>query len=363
MFHEISPPFFMEKKMEDTVLNTKSETRIKKIYTASIGITGRCNCSCTYCHYFKSRSRQRFAYDISDSQFDVYMEFIKLCNEYVDKQLSYRFSGGEPMVLGDRLFELANRGFGITNIQPFVLTAGREMSKDWILAAQNSALSHVFVSVENPIFPDPGAPDPKKIVSLIRKYSTKKLPVRAGVCVVPAKAFRKLYSICSWFFDELGYIPLICEINYDAYQRPTEDEWMDLQNVLYDVIRDFGSITPLNLFSSVIPEYAYGGDDPYLFELNLENSHNLSRDNLMNKVPEVIESVHTVSYRPLSCLQTKCPWQDGCRNTKWYWQYDKALTREEKLKDYCRFKRIASDAYYKAFVSQGHTKTKCSICV
>ncbi len=46
----------------------------------------------------------------------------------------------------------------------------------------------------------------------------------------------------------------------------------DLQKVLYDVVHDFGLVTPLNLFSSIIPEYAYGGDDPYLFELNLENS-------------------------------------------------------------------------------------------
>lgn len=40
MFHEISPPFFMEKKMEDTVLNTKSETRIKKIILPVLALRG-----------------------------------------------------------------------------------------------------------------------------------------------------------------------------------------------------------------------------------------------------------------------------------------------------------------------------------
>lgn len=338
-----------------------SENIRKKIYTVSVGVTGRCNCSCTYCHYFKSRSRQKFAYDISDSQFDIYMRFIKLCNEYVDGKISYRFSGGEPMVLGERLFKLANKGFDITNIRPFILTAGKAMSKSWVLAAQNSAISHVFVSVENPIFPDSGAPNPKRIVHLIKEYDTDKFPIRAGVCVIPTKAFRNLYDICAWFLDKLGYIPLICEINYDSYQRPTENEWMDLQKVLYDVVHDFGSVTPLNLFSSIIPEYAYGGDDPYLFELNLENSHNLSQDNLENKIEEVIKGVHTISYQPLACPQTECPWQDVCSNTKWYWQCDRVLSRQEKLRDYCRFKRIASDAYYRVFVDRNHVETKCSI--
>lgn len=337
------------------------ESDNEKIYTVSVGVTGRCNCHCTYCHYFKSRSRQQFAYDISDSQFDVYMRFIKLCSERINGKLSYRFSGGEPMILGERLFELANRGFDITNIKPFILTAGKKLNKNWVVSAQNSAISHAFVSVENPIFPDPGAPDPKRIVRLIKEYSTDKFPIRAGVCVIPAKAFRNLYDICTWFFEELGYIPLICEINYDSYQSPTENEWMDLQNVLYDVVHDFGLITPLNLFSSVIPEYAYGGDDPYLFELNLENSHNLLQNNLEDKLIEVFRSVHAVSYQPLVCSQNACPWLDVCNNTKWYWQHDKILSRKDKLKDYCRFKRIASDAYYRVFVDSSHGETECSI--
>jgi hypothetical protein len=289
------------------------------------------------------------------------MRFIKLCNEHIEGKFSYRFSGGEPMILGERLFELANKGFGITNIKPFILTAGKALDKNWVVEAQNSAISHVFVSVENPVFPDPGAPDPKRIISLIREHNTDKLPIRAGVCVIPVKAFRHLYDICTWFFEELGYIPLICEINYDSYQRPTESEWMDLQDIFYDVVHDFGQITPLNLFSSVIPEYAYGGDDPYLFELNLENSNNLSLDNLEDKLIEVFRSVHTVSYQDLACSQNECPWQDVCSNTKWYWQHDRVLSREEKLRDYCRFKRIASDAYYRAFIDETHVGTECSI--
>ena len=341
--------------------NVDSMKAREKIFSISIGVTGRCNLNCTYCHYFKSRSRNKFAYDISDEQFIAYLNFIRAWNLSTQSPTSYRFSGGEPMILGDRLFDLANKAFDVVGTSPYILSAGKILDQDWILKARDSAISHIFLSIENPVNPDRGSVDPIKLAKRINKYNSKSLPVIPGVCVVPNNCFAKLHEICRWFYEEMGKIPLICEVNYGAYKTPSEEEWKQLEENLNRVVEDFFSKVHLNLFSSIIPEYAYGGIDPYLFELDLENSHKINNHNISEKIAEIKTYVKTKSYPMLLCKQDSCPWINFCKNTKWYWQNDERLSRSEKLLDYCRFKRIVSDAYYRILVDSNHPNTTCSI--
>lgn len=333
----------------------------EKIYSISVGVTGRCNLNCTYCHYFKSHSRSNFAYDISDEQFIVYMNFIKSWIANVDAITSFRFSGGEPMILGDRLFQLADKAFEIVGARPYILTAGKDLSQEWVDKARNSAISHLYVSIENPINPDSGSVDPAVLAKKIRKYNSEDLPIVPGVCVIPNNCFAHLYEICHWFYNEMGTIPLICEINYGAYKAPTDNELKELGDNLGRVVEDFFSKTHLNLFSSIIPEYAYGGIDPYLFELNLENSHQITTNNILEKITEIESHTETSGYPRLYCKQSDCPWIKFCQNTKWYWQADKQLGRIEKLENYCRLKRLISDVCYKVLVDNKHQATKYSI--
>lgn len=345
------------KKIDLSVLSSR-----EKIYTFSVGVTGRCNAACSYCHYFANRNRKSVAYDIPTEQFIAYMDFIRYWCERVEGITSFRFSGGEPMVLGDRLFDLAKIGFEKTGLHPFVLTAGKELNRDWAKKAAQSPISHVFVSIENPIIPNQGAPNPFKVVEAINECNSSHLPVIPGVCVVPNNCFKYLYEICEWFYRELGRIPLICEVNYSRYKCPSEDEWRALEDVVPAVVKDFFPKTPLNLFSSVVPEYAYGGKDPYVFDLNLENKHQINKGNYKRKLDSFIEHLITVNYPTLDCLNEGCPWQEYCHNVKWYWKDNKGEEgSSNKLSDYCRLKRIVSDAYYKALVDPNHQVTKDEI--
>lgn len=333
----------------------------EKIYTFSVGVTGRCNSRCSYCHYYANRARKSVAYDISDEQFLAYMDFIRYWCENIKGITSYRFSGGDPLVLGNRLFELAEMGFKKTGLKPFILTAGKELDKEWVGSALQSKIGHVFVSIENPIKPDRGAPNPFRIVEAIRKYDSLRLPILPGVCVVPNDCFKHLYDICEWFYKELGRIPLICEVNYSTYQSPSAEEWRALEDVIPAIITDFFSKTQLNLFSSVVPEYAYGGKDPYVFDLNLENTHEITRQNYRSKLDSFVRHLESVNYPKLHCDQVECPWGEFCQNVKWYWLNDTTKNPPKKQSDYCRFKRIISDAYYRILVDQKHETTSCNI--
>ncbi len=333
----------------------------QKVFTFSIGVTGRCNASCSYCHYYANRNKKSVAYDIPTSQFLAYMNFINYWREKVEGITSYRFSGGDPIVLGDRLFDLANMGFNMTGMKPFVLTAGKGLNRKWVDKAVSSNISHVFVSIENPFNPNQGAPNPFRIVDSIRKLNTKELPVIPGVCVIPNESYKDLYRICKWFYDELGEIPLISEVNYSTYMAPSDYEWKALEENLDQVINEFSLKTNLNLFSSVAPEYAYGGKDPYVFDLDLGNTHGITKFNFETKLDSFIENLKTVNYPKLNCVNTECPWYENCRNVKWYWKDNIGTCIGDKINDYCRFKRLVSDSFYRNLVDPRHEDTSCKI--
>lgn len=333
----------------------------QRLFTFSIIVTGRCNVACTYCHYYLARDRASVEYDLSDDQFDVYLNFIQHWKKEVGGYTQYRFSGGDPMVLGKRLFALADRGYETTGLKPFMLTAGKALSLRWAERARKHAINHVFVSIENPFAPDPGAPDPIKVSRAIRESDTQELPILPGVCVVQNRDFARLYEICCWFYEKLGKIPLISEVNYDAYQPPSEEEWEALERNLELILKEFHGKTPLKLFPYVSPELSYGGNDPYIFDLDLENSYGMNAQNYQVKLGEFLARLDGSNYPVLKCPEQDCNWWEFCDNTKWFWQGDRQNDSMHKLRDYCRFKRILNDAYFRAVVDPSHGRTVTSI--
>ncbi len=333
----------------------------ERIYTFNTVVTGRCNVKCSYCHFYATRNRRQVAYDISDEQFAVYMGFIKRWTEIVSGKTSYRFSGGDPMVLGDRLFELAETGYRMTGIKPFMLTAGLKLNQDWVRKARQAPFSHVFVSVENPIDPDKFAPDPMRVIEAIREFNSPELPILAGVCVVPSHLYARLDEICDWFYEKIGHIPLICEVNYAPYESPSGTELEELGASVERTLKKFFNKTPLNLFSSVVPEYAYGSIDPYLSDLGLENSHGITSENFDEKISEMLDHIDAVNYPRLQCNRTECSWHQFCTNTKWYWQGDGRNPPELKLSDYCRHKKVISSAFARALLDPSFVESASPI--
>lgn len=154
--------------------------------TFTITSTDRCNAACTYCHYYSAggkaakrnggTQRKLFRSDIDDATLEAYFRFIAYFKmKHRNSNIFYRFLGGDPMVLGNRLFEIADRGYKMVGIKPYMLTAGKALSATWIEKAQQSALSHARVSLENPLNPDPGAPNPFAVLEKIKTQNFMKI--------------------------------------------------------------------------------------------------------------------------------------------------------------------------------------------
>lgn len=331
-----------------------------KIYTINLELTGLCNSFCSYCHFYLKHDRNSVAYHMPLSQFNDYLQFVKYWHENSGGITNYRFSGGDPITLKDDLFNRANLAYEITGLHPFLLTHGRNLKEEWFKKAQDSSFEAIYFSVENPICPDYGAQNPEETIKYVNNYNSSILPIKLGVCIVPNDQFGNILKICDWFYERVGYIPPLAEVNYGAYVSATEKQWSDLKKSLHQVLSKYYGKTHLNLFHSVSPELAYNGADPYVFNLGLINKFSINSSNIEKKALEIVDDIKYSNYPLLNCNQ-ECNWRDFCVNTKWYWQGDENNSKSQKIIDYCRFKRLINDTYYRTIVDMTHEDTNAQI--
>ena len=319
----------------------------------SIILTSKCNLNCSYCHFFSKHDRAN-ALDLPENLLDDYLNFIKYFNKHTISKNSVRFSGGDPIILGDKLFEIADKTYKITNLKPFILTGGKGINKDWINKARKSHLTHAYISIENPLNPDIGAMNPYQILDLINTYSSDEFKLLPGVTVVRNEDFKDIFKISNIIYDAIGYLPCIQEINYLPYKSPTDQELADLYENLYMVVKKYSPNNPINMFSYISPEFSSVNNQKpsYLYELNLDNTHSIGKTSMDVAFKKILK-FRELNYPKLNCKVTDCDWHDICQNIKWLWKLSNAnVTSEEKLKDYCRFKKTINSAFYDALINQ-----------
>lgn len=342
-------------------------------FTFTITSTDRCNAACTYCHYYSAggkaahrtggTKRSLFRSDIDDETLDSYFRFISYFKQkYPESNVFYRFSGGDPMVLGDRLFTIARRGYDIIGLRPYMLTAGKALSEKWIEKAKQSALSHACVSLENPLNPDPGAPNPHVVLEKIKTLNSDQFPLMLGLTVVRNQDFAKLYEVCEYVYQKVGILPNLAEINYDQFVVPTDQEIEDFQENIYKIFKRWINETRINIFSYISPEiYAdHGGATSYLVELDINDPYKIKETNDFDEIiDKIISFQENYSYPKSNCPEKQCPWQKNCERVKWHWVASypgNPVTKAMRFNSYCKLKKSFMTAYSMAVLeSQGVT--------
>jgi len=330
-------------------------------YTFSIATTGKCNCACTYCHFFAGNERSKVAHDLSKDIYKAYIEYICNWKDEINASVAYRFTGGDPLVMGDALFDLAEEAYSRIGFGPFVLTNGKGIDDQWIIKAKKSKITHVNISLENPISPDPCAEPPINTVEKISKFSSIELPLLPGVCIIEREYFSKLYDISEWFYAKIGCLPTFVEMNFQAYESPNADQLEQLSKNIEQIIQRFAPKVPVNLFPNISSELGYGGKIPFILIMDLKDSCKLASYDWVGNL-EVAHPTLFSYYRRLMCDKANCPWFNNCRYTAWYWQVDMAgVSKEQKLRDYCLLKRTINDSFYRVLVDNNHKSTAYNI--
>ena len=110
----------------------------------TISLTWNCPVKCDYCHITSKAS-------LDDKEIISRENLIQELKIAIDNNIDeIRFSGGEPVVIGDKLFEYADIVYDITGKKTNLLTSGIGINSKWLSKAKNKFLG-IYVSVENPI--------------------------------------------------------------------------------------------------------------------------------------------------------------------------------------------------------------------
>lgn len=311
--------------------------------------TTRCNNACTYCHFFAWKYDKSFCKDIEDDLFDTYTDFIKYFSEHTKTMVQYRFSWWDPIVLWDRLFDLADRGFKKTGIKPYVLTAWRWINEEWVEKGKKSALQNAFISVENPFNQDPWANPTENVIESIKKYNSEEFPLQLWSCIIKNEYFSRLLEICDYFYNETWQIPTIHELNYSAFEVPSDEQLKDLREQLEKVLIKYGDKLLLRLFPSVFPELCFWGKMVYLSDLPVRDSHDFNNKNNNERLDYMSRRFLWFSYPKVECKKP-CELHDFCKNVKRFRQYDwNGNIDTKRTIIYCKMKKILSDVYLSVF--------------
>lgn len=311
------------------------------IWALSITITGKCNCNCSYCHFYASRDRQKYDINMCPELFDNYCKLIKHIKSTYHQNLQVRFSGGEPLMLGDKLFQYSQKLYDETGCSSYVLTNGRLLTKDIIEKSKTSHIEAFLVSIENPFDQSEGAPKTDEVLEKIKSLSCEEVQVLPAIMVVKNNSFNRLFDIADYVYEQIHMLPSYSELTYHAFESPTPEEILALyENVKKIAIKYYGKAA-IRIFPYVSPELYANNQKNYLSELDLENSIGITKDNIESVAENMFKKLQ-LSYRPNPCQNTTCDWYEDCRIIKWLWLYtydNPNMSTSKKLKDFCNMKK------------------------
>lgn len=318
----------------------------------SITSTGRCNRGCKYCHFYASHNREEVDRDMDWQTFTGYVNFIKnLLKDGYD--ITVRFSGGEPLFIKEeKIYEMSDYIFENTGLEPYVMTNGKLLSKETIDKAAEHHISTFVVSCENPFKESEGAEHVEDVIEkyLELKNYNSKVSIELGLVLIENSEFKNITKIADFFYERIGSIPPFSEKNFDTYERPTEQELLDLENSTRELVKKYNGIADMHLFPYIIPELYNNTEDDFkehLIEFPLDDIHEygkLDYINALKKMNEVFDK-NNISYY---CPNKECELREYCTLLKWVW-FDTTVCNEgEKLQDYCLMKKALVRGYFHA---------------
>lgn len=304
----------------------------------SIRVTSRCNLKCSYCNYKSLITPDIEFKDIDDEVFNKYLDIIEWVNLHITPKIQIRFSGGEPLLLGKRMFDLVNKVTSRIGKKVHILTNGALLDCDAINLGKQAGIAAFLVSLENPYDIDPGSISPAKIIDKILLLKGQDVKVLPAVVILRNHMFSQMAEVADYFYSRLGNIPTISELNFGGYVSPTSNEILTLRSSVEIVVQKYLGITPLRLFPYIVPELAYTYKPTYLVEFGVApDRFNFTEDSITKRIHEFYRYVD-IAYPPFDCYDKQCQWSDGCKRIKWFWK--------DKENDYCKLKKAICDGYY-----------------
>jgi len=285
------------------------EYRERDLSVLTFDVTWYCPVKCPYCYITMKVSRDDRAIL---SREDLVRE-CKVGAKYGIKE--YRFSGGEPTIIGDRLFEYADIVYDITGLNPTLLTSGVCITDRWLRKARNK-FSVIAVSVENPLEPLQTVVDPKKMLKIIREHVSEELPFRYGLTLVTAPHFKDIVTIFEMLYDNVDgrFMPQLDYPCLRNFVNPSPSELRDITVSTGELFRKYGVIP--YYFAYLIGSLVWLNRDALRIVLHLyPNGRYEMYDSMLERwQAEYRWQYYALEQQSLSDTCKKCGWLDSCKH-------------------------------------------------
>lgn len=311
----------------------------QNIICFSINVTEICNCSCSYCHFYLENPNREYKFCIDDRILDNYIKLLNYFKNYLNQSIHIRLSGGEPLILGSKLFFITDKIYKETGIKPYVLTNGKLLNKDVIDMAIKFNVDKFIMSFENPFKIDKYSVNTFDNIESFNKLNSYSKMIFPGVVVVTNDMFKKLYDICDFFYNSIGEIPTISEASFKAYKTPDDFEIDALQENIKLTAKKFFSKTPLELFPYITPEISFNYNYKYVIDLYIGNRFEISDDNIPDSTEKIYKNLFK-TYINNFCNNINCEWYNSCQHIRLFWK--------DKMDDYCKFKKAICNGFFDA---------------
>lgn len=285
-----------------------TEHNSSDISVLTINASWLCPVKCSYCHVTEKAS-------LNDSTI--------LSRDALARELAFaknnnvteiRFSGGDPVVLGDKLFEYADLVYDITGRKPDLLTSGIGIGNKWMTKARGK-FGGIYVSVENPIEPIQTVVDNKRILHMIRDNVSDELPFRYGLTLVVAEHFKNIETIFDILYNNVNqqFMPQLDYPCLKDFVVPNPEQLGDMYRATKSLFLKYG----------LIPYYFVNliGSPVFLSKNSLRVVLNLHPDGKYNIYDTMIEAwqyayrlkMYALKVQNQSVTCNKCKWKKACR--------------------------------------------------
>lgn len=203
----------------------------------TLNLTWYCPVRCLYCY-------RAIIVDQNDKRVLSKEALIRECRIASQYGIGeYRFSGGEPLSIGDQVFEYADIVHDLTGKKPVVMTSGFDIDDKWLEKARNK-FSAIAISVENPLDPLQKVVNNRRILELMRDITSDELPLTYGLTLITANHFKNIVEIFDLLYENVSrrFMPQLDYPCLRSFSQPTLAQLQDIRDSTKVLFNKYGVI-------------------------------------------------------------------------------------------------------------------------
>lgn len=284
------------------------------IIEMTFNVTWYCPNNCSYCYRARTSDQKHMLI----LNVETLKEECKRAKALGIK--SYRFSGGEPVCIGDLLFEYADIVFEITNEKPILMTSGYQINENWMNKARNK-FSSIAVSVDNPLI----CSQSKRIIDLITENHSTELPFVYGLTLVDAETISDTCKIFEYMYEKANFrfMPQLDYMCLGNYIPPNNENLECIKNITKYLFSSYGIIPYyfVYLIGSLI--WINNSQQRIAINLNPEGNYQIHQHCEERISVEYAWREYLFTQQKNSSICQQCEWIECCRHHPiWDLRYD-----------------------------------------